>query len=70
MAAATIKRRTIFQSGEDTLEFVLRKDINRGPSKAYRVVLNGKAVDWAYDDFHTVQSVKTAAYYFEKHAAR
>ncbi|MCC7464472.1 MAG: hypothetical protein IT480_18660 [Gammaproteobacteria bacterium] len=66
--AATITRRTVFQSGDNTLEFIRRPDINRGGTgKAYRVILNGKAVDWAYDDCHTVETIKTAAYFFEKH---
>ncbi len=63
-----IKRRTIFESDGNTIEFVRRSDINRGGTgKAYRVILNGKAVDWAYDDCHSVETIKTAEYFFSKH---
>jgi hypothetical protein len=65
--ATAITRRTLFQRGEDVLEFVERPDIQQGAGKAYRVILNGTAVDWAYNDCHTVKSAKTAEYFFSKH---
>jgi hypothetical protein len=60
--ATAIKRRTLFQRGGDVIEFIDRPDIVG--SKAYRVILNGTAVDWAYD---VKKSADVASFYFRKH---
>jgi len=54
--------RKLYQQDGRTIEFV---PIRGAPGFTHRVILNGEPVDWLA---HTHKpSVKTAAYYFDKH---
>jgi hypothetical protein len=61
-----ITKRTIFQRGDDTVEFIYKPEIKRS-GKVYRVIVNGLAVDWAYEEVQPVKTAKTAAFYFARH---